>query len=103
MDARLDPTTRGKVDNLATRFHQSRAAVLSQIMQWGLSREQSGPLDQGESQAPVRHLYLYVASDLHERVEKAAAAAGMNTAPWLRSLVRQIAITDVPASWREAR
>jgi hypothetical protein len=51
----------------------------------------------------VRHLYLYVASDLHARVEKAATAAGMNIASWLRHMVRQIAIADVPASWQEAR
>jgi hypothetical protein len=28
MDARLDQTTRAKVDDLAQRFHQPRAAVL---------------------------------------------------------------------------
>ncbi len=27
----------------------------------------------------------------------------MNLAPWLRHMVRQIAITDVPASWQAAR
>jgi hypothetical protein len=51
----------------------------------------------------VRHLYLYVASDLHARVEKAATAAGMTIAPWLRHMVRQMTIADVPASWQEAR
>ena len=71
-------------------------------MQWGLSREQTGPLDQGESQGPVRHLSLYVASDLHEQVQKAATAAGVKSAPWLRHMVRQITITDFPASWQEA-
>jgi hypothetical protein len=43
----------------------------------------------------------YIASALHERVEQAAIAAGVKTAPWLRHMVRQITITDVPASWRE--
>jgi predicted transcriptional regulator len=103
MDARLDPTTRAKVDDLAQHFHQPRAAVLCQIMEWGLSREQTGPLDQGDAQGPVRHLYLYVASDLHARIEKAATAAGMNIAPWLRHMVRQITMADFPASWEEAR
>jgi hypothetical protein len=103
MDARLDSTTRAKVDDLATHFHQPRAAVLCHIMHWGLSREPTGLLDQGESHGPVRHLYLYVASDLHARVEKAAIAAGLKAAPWLRHIVRQMTIADFPASWQEAR
>jgi predicted transcriptional regulator len=102
-DARLDPTTRQKVDELAQHFHRPRAAVLCQIMHWGLSREQTRPLDQGDAQGPARHLYLYVASDLYARVEKAAAASEMKIAPWLRHMVRQITITDFPASWQEAR
>jgi len=101
MAARLDPTTRTKVDALAARFHQPRAAVLCHIMHWGLSREQTGPLDQGVSQGPVHHLYGYVESELHARVQQAAAAVGVKTASWLRSMVHQIAITDVPPSWRE--
>jgi hypothetical protein len=100
--ARLDPATRQKVDDLATRFDRPRAAVLCQIMAWGLSRAQPAHLDQGESQGPVLHLYCYVAFELHRRVEKAATAAGTKVAPWLRHMVRQIAIQDFPASWQEA-
>ena len=100
-DARLDAMTRAKVDNLARHFHTPRAAVLCQIMEWGLSRAQPAHLDQDEPPGPVRHLYLYVASDLHEHVEKAAAAAEVKAAPWLRHMVRQISITDFPASWQE--
>jgi predicted DNA-binding protein len=103
MDARLDPATRQKVDNLSQHFGRPRAAVLCQIMEWGLGREQTGPLDQGEAQGLVRHLYLYVASALHERVKKAAIATGMKIAPWLRHMVRQITITDFPRSWQEER
>jgi predicted DNA-binding protein len=102
MDARLDQTTRQKVDDLAQHFRQPKAAILCHIMHWGLSCEPTEPLDQGESHGPVRHLYLYVASDLHARVEKAATAAGVKIAPWLRHMVRQIAIADFPASWQEA-
>jgi predicted transcriptional regulator len=40
---------------------------------------------------------------LHARVEKAATAAGVKIAPWLRHKVRQITITDFPASWQEAQ
>jgi hypothetical protein len=103
MDARLDEVTRQKVEDLAAYFHQPRAAVLCHIMQWGLSHDQTGLLDQGDAQGPVRHLHLYVASDLHARVGKAAAAVGMNIAPWLRYMVRQITVMDFPASWQEAR
>jgi hypothetical protein len=103
MDARLDSATRVKVDDLARHFHQPRAAVLCLIIQWGLNREQTGPFDEGEAQGPVRHLYLYVESELHERAEKAAIAAGVNIAPWLRHMVRQVSMADVPASWQEAR
>jgi hypothetical protein len=60
------------------------------------------PLDQASSHGPVRHLSLYIASELHEHVEKAAASAGMKTAPWLRHMVRQITMTDFPPSWQEA-
>jgi predicted DNA-binding protein len=102
MDARLDATTRQKVDNLARHFRQPRAAVLCQIMEWGLSRERIGPIEQGKSPSQVRHLSLYVASALHEQVEKAATAAGLNTAPWLRHMVCQVTLTDFPASWQAA-
>jgi predicted transcriptional regulator len=47
MDARLDATTRAKVDELAQRFHQPRAAVVCHIMHWGLSRGQAELLDGG--------------------------------------------------------
>jgi hypothetical protein len=103
MDARLHATTRQKADDLAKHFHQPRAAVLCYIMQWGLSHEQTGALDQGDAQGPVRHLHLSVASDLHAQVEKAATAAGMKMVPWLRHMVRQITMSDFPASWQEAR
>jgi hypothetical protein len=51
----------------------------------------------------VRHLYLYVPCELREHVEEAAAAAGVNIAPWLRHTVRQMTMADVPASWQGAR
>jgi hypothetical protein len=102
MDARLDQTTRQKVDDLAQHFRRPLAAVLCHIMHWGLSREPTGPLDQGDAQGPVRHLYLYVESELYERVQKAAIGAGVKVAPWLRHMVRQMTIADFPASWQEA-
>ena len=103
MDARLDAVTRAKVDELAHRFHQPRAAVVCHIMEWGLSRKQAETRDGGESDGPVRHLSPYVDTELHEQIERVATAAGMNIAPWLRLMVRQISMTDFPASWEEAR
>jgi hypothetical protein len=91
-----------KVDDLAQRFHQPRAAVVCHIMHWGLSRAQTETRDGGETKGPVRHLYLLVGTALHARVEKSATAACVKSAPWLRSMVRQITLTDVPASWHEA-
>jgi hypothetical protein len=99
MDARLDAETRQKVDDLAGHFRQPRAAVVSHMMRWGLNRAPGGALDQGASQGPVRHLYLYVDSDLYEAVRKAATTAGVTTAPWLRHMVRHIHLADFPASW----
>jgi hypothetical protein len=50
----------------------------------------------------VRHLSLYVPSELHEQVQKAATAAGVKGAQWLRHMVRQITITDFPATRQAA-
>jgi hypothetical protein len=100
MDAGLDATTRAKVDELAQRFHQPRPAVVCHNMQWGLSRGQAELLDSGGTEGPVRHLYLCVDTVLHAQVEQAVTAAGMNNAPWLRSMVRQMTIDDFPASWQ---
>jgi hypothetical protein len=101
MDARLDTMTRTKVDDLAARFHTPRTAVLSCLMQWALGRNPREALDQGDTQGGVRHLHLYVESELHAQVQKAATAAGVNIAAWLRHMVRQVAIEDFPASWQE--
>jgi predicted DNA-binding protein len=60
-------------------------------------------IDQGGSEGPVRHLSLYVPSKLHARVDKAATAAGVHIAPWLRHMVRHISMADFPASWREGQ
>jgi predicted transcriptional regulator len=103
VDARLDATTRAKVDDLAQRFHQPRAAVVCHIMRWGLSRGRTELVDGGGTEDPVRHLSLYVDTELREQVEQAANAAGTKMAPWLRARVRQITLADVPASWQAAR
>lgn len=63
----------------------------------------TGSLKYGASQGPGRHLYFYVASDLHARVKKAATAAGVKAVSWIRHTVRQITIPDFPASRQEKK
>jgi hypothetical protein len=48
----------------------------------------------------MRHLSLYVDPTWHVRVGRAAMAARVKMAPWLRAMVRQITMTDFPASWQ---
>jgi hypothetical protein len=103
LDARLDATTRQKVDDLAKRFHQPRAAVLSHIMHWGLHCGQIIPLDREAPQGSVRHLSCSVASALYQQVQQAAAAVGVKTAPWLRQMIREVTPEAFPASWREGQ
>jgi hypothetical protein len=81
MDAHLDTTTRAKVDDLATYFHQPRAVVVCHIMHWGLSCGQTETVDGGASEGLVRHLYCYVDAALQTRVAEASATAGVNMAP----------------------
>jgi hypothetical protein len=100
IDARLDPMMRVKVEDLAARFHQTRAAVLRYIMHWGLRHGRTTPSDENLSNGPVRHLYPNVDVVLQEQVE--TAAAGGSIAAWVRQMVRQITLADFPESWQEA-
>jgi predicted transcriptional regulator len=100
MDARLDTLTRAKLEELANQFHRSRAAVLRQVMRWGLSREPSGRVNRDEARDLGRHLFFLVESKLHQQVRKAAEADGVDVARWLRHLLRAITAIDFPASWR---
>ena len=102
MDARLDATTRAKVEDLAVCFDQTRAAVLRHIMHWGVHHGQALPREQDASAGPVRHFYLNVDAALQEQVATAAAGAGGTIAVWLRQMVRQITVGDFPVSWQEA-
>jgi hypothetical protein len=99
MDARLDATTRTKVDDLARHFHRPRAAVVCHIMEWGLYRGEGAARGQGEREGPVRHLHLHVEVELHEHVKQAAAAMGIDIAAWLRDMVRHVTLADFPTSW----
>jgi hypothetical protein len=90
MDAGLDAMTRAKLENLATAFHQSRAAVLRHVMRWGLGRRWTGKVDQYDLQGPVRHGFVYVESELYQHVQETAIAAVPRTAmpPFFFSLAK---------------
>jgi hypothetical protein len=100
MDARLDPMRRATLEDLVTHFHRSRAAVLREVMRWGLDREETGPFDQREAQGPIQHLFLSVDVEIHQQVRDAAKAAGLDVAPRLRHLLRVVTRADFPASWQ---
>jgi hypothetical protein len=46
---------------------------------------------------------VYVASELHQQVQQAAAALGVKTGPWLRQMIRQVTPEDFSASWHEGQ
>jgi hypothetical protein len=81
MDAGLDTKTRAKLEDLATQFGRSRAAVLREVTRWGLRCEPLGLID-GTSPSPVQHVFFIVDAELHQQGKDAAAAAGVNVAPW---------------------
>jgi hypothetical protein len=97
MDAALDEQTRVKLEDLATAFRCSRAAVLRQVMQWGL--DQTGPID---TKVPKRiaSCFFMVDAALHRQVKAAATGAGVNVAPWMRHMMRQVRPSDFPKSWQ---
>jgi hypothetical protein len=100
MDARLDGETRTTLDQLATGFCRSKAAVLREVMRWGRSHGPQGPVDGDKGRGPVHHLFVLVEAALQAQVRDAAAQAGSSMAAWLRQQLRQITRADVPASWQ---
>jgi hypothetical protein len=102
MDAALDSTTRAKLEGLADQFHRSRAAVLRQVMQWGTTRRDMGEMEHGDAQGPITHFFFVVDATLHQDVGKAARGAGLEVAPWLRHMLREITAEDFPQSWQAA-
>jgi predicted DNA-binding protein len=97
LDATLNTRTRAKLEDLATQFSRSRAAVLRQVMRWGLG--QAGPI---ATRVPkhITSFFFMVDAALHQQVREAAKAAGIDVAPWLRHMMRQIRMEDFPQSWQ---
>jgi predicted DNA-binding protein len=100
MDARLDSMTRAKLEDLVTHFRRSRAAVLREVMQGDLGRGPLGKPERDDTHGPFHSLFFEAKAALHQQVGKAARRAGMDVAPWLRHLLRQITVEDFLASWR---
>jgi predicted HicB family RNase H-like nuclease len=71
-------------------------------MRWGLSRAQRGAIDD-QPPRPVQHLFVLIEAELHQQVQHAAGAAGVEVSPWLRHRLRQITREDFPASWQVAQ
>jgi hypothetical protein len=100
MDAPLDPMAPAKLEDLTTAFHQSRAAVLREVMRWGLGRGPVGKPERDDIQGPFQSLFCEVKAELDQQVGEAARGMGMDVAPWLYHLLREITVADFPASWR---
>jgi predicted transcriptional regulator len=97
MDAALDEETRAKLEELTTAFHRSRAVVLRHVMQWGLG--QVGPVAPRVPRQTTPCFFM-VDADLHRQVRETAQAAGIDVAPWVRHMMRQIRPSDFPKSWQ---
>src|ERR671915_391290 len=97
MDAGLDAKTRETLEDLAAGFHRSRAEVLRQVMQWGLGQKRPIAV-----RVPRRltSCFFMVDAELHRQVREAAQVAGVDVAPWLRHMMRQIRKEDFPKSWQ---
>lgn len=81
MDASLDAVTREKLEDLATAFHQSRAAVLRHVIRWRLGRRRTGKVEQHDLQGPVRHGFADVESERYQHGQETAIAAAGHVAP----------------------
>jgi hypothetical protein len=68
IDARLDPMTQAKLGDLASSFLRSRAAVLRQLLQWGLRRGPAGKPDQRDAQGPITSFFFSGESEPYEQV-----------------------------------
>lgn len=79
-DAALGKKTQAKIEDLAAAFHRSRAAVLRQVMRWGLGREPAGLIDDTDP-SPVQYLFFMVNAALHQQIRKAAKALRVDITP----------------------
>lgn len=67
LDAQRDPVTHAALEDLAGAFRRSRAAVLREVIRWGLSRGKTGTLHQGDATGPIRRVFITIGPELHLR------------------------------------
>lgn len=97
--ARLDPETSAKLDELARTCHRKRSAILRYVMQWGLGHSEGWTIDRSTIGA-VPPVPVLLEPELLQQVQDAAAAHGVSVAAWVREAVRRVTADDFPASWR---
>jgi hypothetical protein len=97
--ARLDPETSAKLEDLASTCHRKRSAILRFVMQWGLHHSEGWTVDQSPVVA-VPPVPVLLEPELLQQVQDAAAAHGVSTAAWLCEALLRITVDDFPASWR---
>jgi predicted transcriptional regulator len=97
--ARLDPETHTKLEELAAAFHRKRSAILRYVMQWGPTQTRGWTVDRAVS-GMVRTVSMLLEPELLQQVQEAAAAHSATVAAWVRHTMRQVTIEDFPESWR---
>jgi predicted HicB family RNase H-like nuclease len=97
--ARLDPETHAKLQELGQTFHRKQAPILRHVMQWALAHTNGWVVDRSIPAAP-HPVTVLVNPALLQRVQAAAATQGVSVAAWVRQAMRQVTREDFPASWR---
>jgi predicted DNA-binding protein len=97
--ARLDPETSAKLEELASTCHRKRSAILRFVMQWGLRHSEGWTIDRSPVVA-VPQVPVLLEPERLQQVQAAAAAHGASLAAWLREAVRRVTAEAFPVSWR---
>jgi predicted transcriptional regulator len=96
--ARLDPETHAKLEELARTFHRKRSAILRHVMQWGLRHSEGWTIDRHPVVA-VPPVPVLLEPELLQQMWDAAAAHHASVAAWMRQAMRNVTMADFPARW----
>jgi predicted DNA-binding protein len=97
--ARLDPETHAKLQELTQTLHRKQAQILRYVMVWGLDPVQIWkPNHQRSDRTHLVH--MLVDPELFQQVQTAAETHGVAVAAWVRLAMQHITLEDFPASWR---
>jgi hypothetical protein len=100
LEVHLDQATQTTIKRFVTAFRRSRAAVLRQVLEWGLTHGQGWTLDRHRPLSRAQRVSLRLEPEQRERVEDAATTAGGDISAWLRHAVQRVTVADFPASWQ---